>query len=161
MEIDFVLIPIFIDKIALRETGADPTHVYHFAMRVGLEKLYSVLQKQGQNHQLTHIIFEARGRMEDHALELEFRRICDGQNSFQHRLPFEIVIADKKTNSTGLQLADIVARPVGLSVLRPDQPNRAFAILERKLYFDDQGSYVFPLKAKGPEEVLKAQTPVG
>ena len=73
---------------------------------------------------------EARGRYEDLAFELEFRRICNGHNSFQQRLPFEIFIADKKTNSVGLQLADIATRPIGLSVLRPNQPNRAFAVLE-------------------------------
>lgn len=163
-EIDVVLIPIVIDKRALKEFGADPTHVYHLAMRLGLEKLYQLLRERDQHNNLTHIIFEARGRCEDLALELEFRRICDGYNSLQHRLPFEIVIADKKTNSVGLQLADIAARLIGLSVLRPDQPNRAFAILEKKLYREDQNQhepFVFPLKAKGPKEILEAQTPVG
>lgn len=64
----------------------------------------------------------------------------------------------------GLQIADIAARPIGLSVLRPEQPNRAFAILEEKLYREgerERGFFVFPLKAKGPEEILEAQTPVG
>lgn len=52
----------------------------------------------------------------------------------------------------------------GLSVLRPEQPNRAFAILEKKLYREskrERGPFVFPLKAKSPEGVLEAQTPVG
>lgn len=163
-EIDVVLLPIVIDKLALKELGADPTHVYHLAMQKGLEKLYQLLQESDQHNDLTHVIFEARGRCEDLALELEFRRICAGHNSFQCRLPFEIVIADKKTNSAGLQIADMVARPIGLSVLRPDQPNRAFAILEKKLYRLDQRqneSFVFPIKAKGPKAVLEAQTPVG
>jgi hypothetical protein len=161
-EMEMILIPIVIDKHALRELGADPTHVYHLAMQLGLEKLYRVLQEQDQHINLTHVIFEARGRCEDLALELEFRRICDGQNSLQIRLPFQIVIADKKTNSPGLQLADLVARPIGLSVLRPDQPNRAFTILKKKLYQEDQAeSFVYPLKAKGPKVVLEAQTPVG
>ncbi len=161
-DIDVVLIPIVIDKCALKAFGKDPTHVYHLAMQMGLEKLYEYLEERNQHNHLTHVIFEARGRCEDLALELEFRRVCDRHNSLQLRLPFEVVIADKKTNSIGLQLADIVARPIGLSVLRPDQPNRAFAILEKKLY---QGildeSFVFPIKAKGPKVVLEAQTPVG
>ena len=72
--------------------------------------------------------------------------------------------ADKKTNTAGLQLADIAARPIGLSVLRPNQPNRAFAVLERKIYQESEGQYepfVFPIKAKGPKVDLEAQTPVG
>ena len=163
-EIDLRLIPIVIDKHALKKRGPDPTHVYHLAMQLGLEKLFRLLQERDQNDRLTHIIFEARGRCEDLALELEFLRICAGQNSLQHRLPFEIIISDKKTNCVGLQIADIAARPIGLAVLRPDQPNRAFAILERKLYQEGERTrepFVFPLKAKDPEVVLEAQTPVG
>lgn len=46
----------------------------------------------------------------------------------------------KKTNSEGMQLADLTARPIGLSVLRPEQPNRAMAILESKFYLDGAGN---------------------
>lgn len=49
------------------------------------------------------------------------------------KLNFEIVFADKKSNSAGLQLADLVARPIGLSVLRPHQSNRAFDAARPKL----------------------------
>ena len=77
---------------------------------------------------------ECRGRKEDNELELEFRRICDGANRLGRRLPFDVVFADKKVDSPGLQLADLVARPIGLQVLRPQQPNRAFDLLARKFY---------------------------
>jgi hypothetical protein len=160
---NFTLIPVVIDKLSLKKSGIDTPNVYHLAMRYGLEMLYKHLQDLGQQDLKTHLIFEARGRTEDLALEMEFRRVCDCQNSEKKLLPFEIVIADKKTNSCGLQFADLVARPTGLSVLRPDQPNRAFEILRNKLYgsldhFDRK--FTFPLKAKGPEVVLEAQTPV-
>jgi hypothetical protein len=59
------------------------------------------------------------------------------------------------------QLADMVARPIGLSVLRPNQPNRAFDILHEKIYWEQEELFVYPIKAKGPEVVLEAQTPVG
>ena len=39
-------------------------------MRLGLEQLYQFLQSHGQENQFTHVIFEARGRSEDIALEL-------------------------------------------------------------------------------------------
>ena len=39
----------------------------------------------------------------------------------------------KKANSTGLQLADLVARPIGLHALHPEQPNRAFESLKPKI----------------------------
>jgi hypothetical protein len=55
-------------------------------------------------------------------------------------LPFDLIIADKKTNSEGLQLADLTARPIGLMVLRPDQANRAVEVLEDKFYRDSAGN---------------------
>lgn len=73
-------------------------------------------------------------KKEDSQLELEFRRICDGFNRLNLKLPFEIVFADKRVNSAGLQLADLVARPIGLSVLKPAQKNRAFELLKSKFF---------------------------
>jgi len=55
-------------------------------------------------------------------------------------LPFNLIIADKKANSEGLQLADLTARPIGLSVLRPEQDNRAREVLEGKFYRDKTGN---------------------
>lgn len=160
VQCNFIVIPIVIDKYAMKTHGLDPVHVYHLAMRLGLENLYQLLSSYGQNDCLTHVVFEARGKKEDQELELEFRRVCDYNNFLKQKLPFEIVIANKKTNSEGLQFADIVARPIGLSVLRPEQKNRAFMILKEKLYQGHE-SLVYPLKAKDPKVVLEVQTPVG
>jgi hypothetical protein len=57
----------------------------------------------------------------------------------QKPLFFELVFADKKSNSTGLQLADLIARPIGLHVLKPEQENRAFAIIDGKFYRNGKG----------------------
>ena len=51
----------------------------------------------------------------------------------------EVVFVDKRANLPGLQLADLVARPVGINILRPAQPNRAFAVLESKFYTSATG----------------------
>lgn len=166
---DFVLIPIVIDKYAIKKGTLDLSsmHIYHLAMRLGLEQLYQFLQLEQQETRLTHVIFEARGRTEDLALELEFQRVCKGNNSFQATLPFDIVVADKKTNSEGLQFADMVARPSGLSVLRSGQPNRALKILEKKFFQKAKsktgtpGPFVFPLESERPQGFPWSLTPVG
>lgn len=139
---DFTLIAVVIDKRRLASKYVNPAHPYHLAMAFGLERLHRLLRSQGQEDRIAHIVCEARGSKEDAELELEleFRRIRDGANYFNKRLPFELVIADKKTNSEGMQLADLTARPIGLSVLRPEQPNRAMAILESKFYLDGTGN---------------------
>lgn len=149
---NFILISCAIDKLRLRERGSNP---YHLALGFCLETLYEFMQEKHEEEMTTHVVVECRGKKEDRDLELEFRRICDGRNQLSKALPFEIVFADKKTNSSGLQLADLVARPIGLSVLRPDQPNRAFDVLKRKFFcsggrqhvgdgYEDWGLKIYP-----------------
>jgi hypothetical protein len=46
----------------------------------------------------------------------------------------EVPILPKSINSTGLQIADLLARPIGLSVLRPDQPNRTTDVIHAKYH---------------------------
>ncbi len=154
---DFHLFSSIIDKHRLRTENLHDTHVYHLSMQLGLEKLYRFLQTKNQHDRTTHIVCEARGRTEDLALELEFLRVCSGHNSLRRSLPFELIIADKKVNSEGLQFADLAARPIGLSTIRPNQPNRAYKILEKKLFKNDKGEIaghgisLYPLKSEKPQ----------
>ncbi|MGJ8537281.1 MAG: DUF3800 domain-containing protein [Parasphingopyxis sp.] len=152
---NFILIACVIDKKKLAEDVGGGSNAYHAALGFCLETLMELLIEKGQQDTKTHIVFEKRGDKEDKELELEFRRICDGGNRFRQRLPFEIVLADKKVNSAGLQLADLVARPIGLNYLRPSQHNRAFEVLKEKFLcrggrknagrdYDDWGLKVFP-----------------
>lgn len=149
---NFILIASIIDKTRLRERSENP---YHLALGFCLETLHELMQEKRQDALTTHVVVECRGKKEDAELELEFRRVCDGENRFGKPLPFEVVFADKKTNSTGLQLADLVARPIGLSVVRPGQENRAFDVLTRKFFcsggrsqvgagFDGWGLKIYP-----------------
>ena len=59
------------------------------------------LQSKNQQNRTTHIVCEARGRAEDHALELQFLRVCSGHNSLRHSLPFKLIVVNKFC--TGLQ----------------------------------------------------------
>lgn len=133
-ESNFILISCVIDKEALRNKNGIASNPYHLALGFCLETLYEFLQEKHQEQKTTHVIVECRGDKEDKELELEFRRVCDGENDLGIALPFNIVFANKMANSCGLQLADLVARPVGLSVIRPSQPNRAYDVLKHKFY---------------------------
>lgn len=133
---NFILISCVIDKHRLGARDVERDNPYHLALGFCLETLYEFLIEKNQDAKKTHVVFECRGEKEDKDLELEFRRICDGENKLGTPLPFEIIFADKKANSSGLQLADLVARPIGMSVLRPEQDNRAFEVLTRKFYCD-------------------------
>jgi hypothetical protein len=134
------VIATVIKKDALRLEEARGEHVYHLAMGFALERLHRLLDEHGQAGHKTHVVVECRGAAEDRDLELEFRRICDGRNGLGHGLPFDIVFADKKTNSSGLQLADLVARPIGRMILDPPgRSNRAWEIIETKLFRPNPG----------------------
>lgn len=135
----FVLISTVIKKELYRQRYSAPENPYHIALRYGLERVFYYLSELQANLGSTHIVVEKRGKVEDDELELEFRRVCDGFNYLQQPLPFELVFADKKSNSTGLQLADLIARPIGLHVLKPEQDNRAFAIIDDKFYRNGKG----------------------
>lgn len=118
--------------------------LYEVALQFILERLAMWLRAKGaiaRSGDLAPFVLvaEQRGQKEDRELELAFRRICDGQNFRRERWPFEICFASKKANSTGLQIADLTARPIALSVLRQGQPNRAYDLLEPKLHRSPDG----------------------
>lgn len=158
---NFILVSATIDKRYLGKQGTSD-NAYHIALGLCMETLYEFLQEKGEHEKRTHIVVECRGTKEDNELELEFRRICDGNNRMGIPLPFEILFADKKVMSSGLQLADLVARPIGLKTLRPKQDNRAFEVLKKKFYcnggrkgagkgYEGLGMKVFPApKSENP-----------
>lgn len=147
---DVTVVAVVIDKVKHKARYNAPYHPYHLAMQFGLERVDHFLRINRRRDRETVIIFEARGPKEDQALELEFRRVCDGANRFNRPLPLRILVADKRTNSEGLQLADLTARPIGLNVLRPAQANRAWDVLQAKFFTGDHncvtgnGLKVFP-----------------
>ena len=94
---------------------------------------------------MTHFVFECRGKKEDRELIEEFERVCAGANYRGEHLPFQMTLADKKSNCCGLQLADVMARPIGRNTMRPNEPNRAFDIIRKKFYRDGGSSYEAPI----------------
>jgi len=122
------------------DTSRGPSpHPYHTAFRFCLARIHALLVHSSEDDGSTHVTCEGRGRVEDAQLELEFRRIRDGDNATGRRLPFEIVITDKKANSAGLQIADLIARPIGMAFVRPAQSNRAWEVVQEKLAKDPSG----------------------
>lgn len=139
-ELPMTVVAVIIDKRKLKEKYVNPFNPYHLGVQFGLERVRQFLKMVDQHEAMTHVVCEARGAKEDADLELQFRRVCDGDNRSKARYNFDIVICDKKANSEGLQICDLMARPIGLSVLRPGQSNRAYDILERKLFTGTGGT---------------------
>ena len=141
-EAEFTIIASVIHKQKHKDKYVKPDNPYELALQFCMERAHRFLSKREQEGRTTYVVVERRGRDEDNQLELEFRRICDGTGRYRQKMPeFEIIFADKKTNSTGLQLADLTARPIGLHSLDSTQPNRAWNIIESKLDKSPSGKY--------------------
>jgi hypothetical protein len=141
-EMPMKVIATVINKEKHKRKYVDPHNPYSIALLFCMERVIRFLKSKEQTQKLTHIVFETRGKQEDKDLELEFRRICDGDNYVGEINFLDIVFVDKKANSTGLQIADLIARPIGLRVLRPEQNNRAYDIIKDKFYSDENGNYM-------------------
>jgi hypothetical protein len=132
-EVPFTIVASCIRKHAfVAQHGASP-NPYHVALEAGLAQVYGFLCERGQQQAVTHVVCERRGRREDRELAQEFQRICQASPIPGLGAALRLVMASKQSNACGLQLADLVARPIGRHVLRPEQPNRAHALLAPKL----------------------------
>jgi hypothetical protein len=146
-EVPFTIVASCIRKHEFVERRGASSNLYHVALEAGLEQISRFLHERGQHQAATHVVFERRGRREDQELEQEFERICrDRQVAgispglIPGQRPgaglgdaLRLVMASKQSNTCGLQLADLVARPIGRHILSPEQPNRALALLSPKL----------------------------
>lgn len=138
---DVTLIVHVIDKFALKRRYVRPYSPYDIALRMNMEQLNLFLRERGQAGKLCHLIAESRGKKEDNQLELEFRRVVDPARGWglaekfaMHETPMELRFVEKKINSAGLQIADLVAHPIGRNMLKPEQENRAFEIIKKKIF---------------------------
>lgn len=128
-----------IDKERHRRRYTNPWNPYQIAMHFCLEALCAFMIRQKQHGRLIHVVFESRGKAEDAALELEFRRITDNRAHWGVRhvdfgkCRFEPLFVPKAGNHSGHQIADLIARPLALRALRPTQSNRAAGIAMTKL----------------------------
>jgi hypothetical protein len=130
----FTLAVTAIDKPRHIAKYKTPHNPYHLSLRFRLERTHDFLIARGQAGRRTHVIAESRGKAEDKDLELQFLRIIQENDHWTHH--FTLRFAPKSCNSSGLQLADLAAHPVGRHVLNPDQANRAFGIVQGKLMTD-------------------------
>lgn len=126
----FIVVACVIDKAKLIQQYSEPYNPYHLAIQFGLERIYQFLQEKNQTQKITHIVFEQRGKKEDKEV---FEQYCRS-NIHRTGYPFKLIMASKHVNSTGMQFADLIARPIGTHILHPTQENRAFDIIKHKLY---------------------------
>jgi hypothetical protein len=131
-DMPMTVIAAAIDKKRHVRQYLEPANPYEIALTFCMERLQRWLAERRQSVSRSHVLVEKRGKAEDIKLELEFRRIAAGRNRVGQMGNLDIRFMDKKHNSTGLQLADLVAHPIARHVINPVQPNRAYDLIEPK-----------------------------
>jgi hypothetical protein len=143
----YQVISATIDKVKLANQYHAPVNPYELALQYTLERLHLFLTAKNQANTRVHLILESRGKVEDKELELAFNQIRKhalAKNIRDYQpIAYELLFATKEHNATGLQLADLIARPIALKVLRPEQTNQAYMIIEKK-FVDDNANKIFP-----------------
>jgi hypothetical protein len=109
-----------------------PNNPYKIALDFGLKRVANVLRQKEATGTIP-VIIECRGKREDDELELEFRRICNKASYRRQQFTLEPRFVPKSANAPGLQVADLIARPIARYVMKPAQINRAYAVIEKKL----------------------------
>ncbi len=129
--LDFSALAVVVDRPNYRRdygTGpideSLPAHIYWMALDFLMERVVMVLDAQLGGAR-AELIAESRGAKEDASLQYEFARLhLDGTSYvadgwFRHALCPGVRFMGKSENNTGLQLADLLARPVGEKVIDP------------------------------------------
>lgn len=128
--------------------GLNAKNPYHVALAFTMERVLHFMESHGDME--LPLIAEARGNNENEELEREFYKIMamgtdkDNAERFK-KLTCPLVFKSKKFNIAGVQIADLCAHPSARYILKPDQPNRAYEIVSKKMYANQvSGLKVFP-----------------
>lgn len=162
----FTIISTGVDKVLLKKQCAELGNLYELCLEYCLEEVYRFLQENNQFGKTTHIILESRGNEVDRTLEVAFHQIVEKNNAWQAQYPLKMLFVDKRANSIGLQIADLVAYPIGRFIVDPLRENLAFNIFRDKLHkYPDyleqglkilpNGSLVDPLKKRKASEHIE------
>ncbi|MGD0985089.1 MAG: DUF3800 domain-containing protein [Acidimicrobiales bacterium] len=144
-ELDFVALAIVVhraDYVADFGTGpldaSLPAHAYMMALDFLMERAVLALDDHFGGAKAL-LVAESRGPKENALLQHEFSRLhLEGTSYisaawFRQQLRPGIQFQSKTDNSTGLQLSDLLARPVGEKVAAPDQDPVRWAVFRDKL----------------------------
>jgi hypothetical protein len=140
-DIEYKIVAVAIKKEEENNRGILTEDLYELGVKYGLAKIEDFLNSQN-DFNYTTVTFESRAysvdgyRQADEQLYRYFKETAHAN--------FGIEIHIKSAGGLGLQFADLIARPIGVHILRPEQPNRAWDIIKEKMCQD--GLVVLPKK---------------
>ena len=137
---DFTVIATVVDLARFQQRYPVASAVDHLAFRQCIIRLTDLLQSRGQHELATTIVIESRGQQDDNALLQEYQTLRQAALDSEQTPPnFELQFDPKGNNTAGVQIADLVAAPIGRHLASPQHRNRAWDIISTKLYQSPQG----------------------
>ena len=160
------IVAAVVDQQRLRERYGKAFDAYDLALRCCVAQILDCIE--GKDHAGfaadVSMIAEARASVEQNRTTADrFLAGLAEAGPYAEAAPSRVHLrfASKQANSTGLQIADLVVRPIVLRTLRPRQTNRAWSAISPKLYragpsvVDDphlQGIVMVPERESAPDE---------
>jgi hypothetical protein len=149
--LDFACIAAVINKAELALRFLDgrvdahlPKSTYLMCLDFVMERLVHFLYEQGEDSRGL-VVAESRGLREDAEVHAEFLRLhLNGtqyvsDSFFRNQLRPYIEFKRKDADDSGLQVADLAARPLAEKTLRPTSTPERWSVLEPKIYDGGKG----------------------
>ena len=137
---NYAIISSILDKnLYIRKYGKLSDNVYQISLSFVIERTIFFLDDNSQENNKLKIIIEKRGKKEDKVLNDYLNKFFQRGSAYvskerikKHKIEVEFI--DKKDNSIGLQLSDLLAYPIARYAIDNERANPAFDILYDKIY---------------------------
>lgn len=144
---EFTIIAAAVNKSHFKSQYVDPTNPYHLCFHFVLERAVMFL---GRSKEKMMFRIESRETHNDRILAKEYEEFKKGDSMFsadeiQSKL-VDLSFNQKSQNIAGMQIADLVAYPIGKWVMDNTRENPAFEIVKKKLHQKEGRFLGFGLK---------------
>ncbi len=134
--LNFTVIAAVINKTKLKGQYGHPKNPYHLCLQFILERSVMYL---GRSNEKMMFRIESRETHNDQKLSEVYERFRNNDHRLFSKDEIQSKLTDlsfnqKTQNIAGMQIADLVAYPIGKWVLDSNKENKAFTIIEKKLH---------------------------
>lgn len=135
-QLDFSIIAVAINKLKLKKLYSDPDNPYNLCLQFILERSMMYL---GKTQEKIMFRIESRETHNDQKLATEYENFRNNSNTFflqEERISklIDLSFNQKSQNVAGMQLADLVAYPIGKWVLDQNKDNPSFRVISSKVH---------------------------
>lgn len=140
--LDFTIISAAINKTKLKNQYDSPNNPYHLCFQFILERSVMFL---GRNKEKMIFRIESRETHNDQKLAQVYESFRSQDHQLFKKEEIESKLLDlsfnqKMQNIVGMQVADLVAYPIGRWVLDKTKENKAFTYIEKKIHKNPRGN---------------------